>query len=1532
MQGFSEGTVEKRRSIGPGKYKSPQQILKQSIETLEEAESEKIRNSCDFRSITPKQHREISRLVGEQCSVNCSIGDVNIAGLWDTGSRVSLISRQWLENNIPDSEILDLSTILDQPLEIVAVGGASIPYEGYAILDLKLNGSPEAIKVPFLITKCRLKEPIIGFNVIKTICTDSNFQGVQPCISTSFNVSELTASAVITMMQEEDDDVISCVRTLKQGARIPAKQTVILNCKMDTQHFDKDTPVIFEPSETVDGRISIDEQLLVIKQGVKSRIDIVVTNRSHRDITLGGRNPLGQLTLISSIVTADVEKVDTKQQATKAKNMRWSNHSANVSSTSANEDNDKEHKRQDKTNGEKERWFIEEFSKLKLDHLTQNQREAVEEMLYQERDVFSKDGEIGDAQELEMTINTTDEIPVQKIYNSIPRPLLEEVKMHVADLLNHGWITRSRSSYSSPCVIARKPCGGIRFCCDFRALNKKTIPDKHPLPRIQETLESLGGNTWFTVLDQSRAYYQGYVTPESRKKTAFVTPWGLYEWVRIPFGLQNAPATFQRFMESTLEEYRDRFAIPYLDDAIVYSDKFNDHVDHVGKTLSQLRKKGLKLNPRKCNFFQNQVKYLGRIVCKEGYKMDDSSIMAVQTLKDLKPQSIGDVRKLMGMLSYHRRHIQDFSKIAKPLTDLLAVPKDACASKKSGKIPVQWKTEHQGSLNKLIDLVTSQPLLAYPDYENGEEFFIHTDASAMGLGAILYQKQQGMDRAIAYASRTLLPAEKNYHSTRLEFLALKWAICEKFDKYLGYTDHFTSYTDNNPLLYILNSSKLNANGQRWASELSEFNFTIKYRAGVVNKDADCLSRLPLDIEKYSDLCKEEITVDQFNAIMAGVSVQKSNDETWVAAIKACNEKAEAEEIGSADRVQVLNMQWDDPVISLFLANTSHTTAVEKLTAHQKEVYNLLKREQNKLRVDDDGVLIRKAGKIEQVVLPESLKEDIMTELHNEMGHVGLEKVFQLARERVYWPRMHSEIEAYIQKCGCKLQKKPPRNIQAPLQEITTSAPMELVAIDFVHLEKSSGGHKYILVIVDHFTRFAQAYATRNKSSATAAKHLYGDFVLRFGVPTRILHDQGREFENSLFKDLNKLCEITRSRTTPYHPQTNGSCERMNRTLLSMLRTLPETQKTQWHKMVNKMIFAYNATRHDTTQFSPYYLMFGRRAKIPIDNIIGKKAETTTNRYANEFKEEMEEAYRIAERNVSKRKNQDKMRRNSGPVLGALVVGDRVLVKNVETGGPGKLRSYWEQRVYIIEKVNGVVYTISDEGNTRRRWRVVHRNMLMPCGDVQITQEKTTPPATGIRTRQQKLKCPEIDTNDRSDSESEDEIMLEPVTLSRLREQSMDNSQTDGVSEATATVENEETHETPAEASAEIVTDEQTVFQEVEDGNVEEHRMVETVESPERGSNDVREEKRRRQQPQRLEYFAPGKSITNAVFQQSNTNNSMAPPTNTQPAWTNYETGVAPQQYNQEMSIQQQRQQIQKQIYQLMHLLCSMDMMIDVQDA
>jgi hypothetical protein len=427
---------------------------------------------------------------------------------------------------------------------------------------------------------------------------------------------------------------------------------------------------------------------------------------------------------------------------------------------------------------------------VNLEGLTNKQKWKVQQMLKEEADSFPREGEIGDAKGLQMNIHLTDSVPVQKNYTAIPRPLYPEVKQYVEDLLNKGYVQKSRSSYSSPVVCVRKKDGNLRLCVDYRQLNKKTVPDRHPLPRVQATLESLGGNKWFTVLDQGKAYHQGYVDPESRHKTAFITRWGLFEWVRIPFGLRNAPGEFQRFMEHCLEGLKEDICIPYLDDIIIFSETFDEHVEHVRLVIQRLRANGIKLKPEKSNFFQREVNYLGQIVSAEGYRLNPGKTEAVRALKDSEPKTIGELRKLLGLLGYYSRYIKDFVRIAKPLFDLLQAPPDAKSNSSNGKNsvpssqPIQWQSQHQNALSELLDCLISPPILGYPDYS--QPFELHTDASLQGLGAVLYQMQEGKMRVIGYGSRSLSPAERRYHAGKLEFLALKWAVCEHFRDILYY--------------------------------------------------------------------------------------------------------------------------------------------------------------------------------------------------------------------------------------------------------------------------------------------------------------------------------------------------------------------------------------------------------------------------------------------------------------------------------------------------------------------------------------------------------------------------------------------------------------------------------------------------------------------------------------------------------------------------------------------------------------------------
>ena len=581
-------------------------------------------------------------------------------------------------------------------------------------------------------------------------------------------------------------------------------------------------------------------------------------------------------------------------------------------------------------------------------------------------------------------------------------------------------------------------------------------------------------------------------------------------------------------------------------------------------------------------------------------------------------------------------------------------------------------------------------------------------------------------RVIGYGSRTTNAAEQNYIPAKLEFLALKWAITDVFRDYLAYADHFTAYTDNNPLVYLMETQKLNAYCQRWISELAEFNFNIKYRPGVINRDADCLSRIPLDIDNYMKACTEDVADDAFRAIVTSIEAKTSQTETWRLQMAALRVTADDEDLNDVkmNKEKLKEEQRKDADISAII-ECIETEGDRRVKPDDSSGMKTMKRCLKKLKMED-GLLM----KGNRIVLPQSMREVIYEQLHVQLGHLGSDRVYDLAKQRVYWPRMQEDINEFIhKKCPCLMQKKPRIMNKAPLQSIVTTAPLELVTVDFIQLEEGLGGKKYILVIVDHFTRYAQAYATTNKSALTAAKFMYSDFILRFGIPSRFLSDQGGEFENKLMKELNKLSGIIKSRTTPYHPQTNGMCERMNQTLLGMLRTLPESNKKRWPEMVNKMIHAYNSTKHSVTGYSPFYLLFGRNPRLPIDTMLGIVPEISRKshrKFLAEWKRQMSEAYRIASERTATRKLADQNRWNERPLLSKLIVGDRVLVLNktkdvdrTDKGVRRKLKSFWEQKIYVVTSIvgdQGVVYEVKDESSKTAKPRILHRNMLLPVSD------------------------------------------------------------------------------------------------------------------------------------------------------------------------------------------------------------------------
>ena len=906
-------------------------------------------------------------------------------------------------------------------------------------------------------------------------------------------------------------------------------------------------------------------------------------------------------------------------------------------------------------------------------------------------------------------IELTDYTPIKDRYRRIPPHQYEEVRKHLKEMLDVGAIRRSNSPWASPVVLVRKKDGSLRFCIDLRKLNARTIKDAYSLPRIEDALDSLNGACIFTSLDLKSGYWQVELDESSIPLTAFtVGPLGFYECVRMPFGLTNAPATFQRLMESCLGELHLEWCIIYLDDIIIFSKNPDDHLTRLRGVFERLAKAGLKLKPSKCEFFRSSLKYLGHIVSKNGIATDPRKVKAI--LDWPKPKTVTEVRSFTGFTNYYRRFIKGYAKVARPLHELTSGEN---GKKKHSK--VQWTDRCQESFDSLKKICSESPVLAYADY--AKPFVLHTDASTTGLGAVLYQKQEdGKERVIAYASRTLNRAERNYDAHKLEFLALKWAVTDRFHEYL-YGATFEVFTDNNPLTYILSTAKLDAMGHRWVASLGPYNFKLSYKPGKLNTDADSLSRInwqtvdPTQVRATMDLAQ----VDRTIVLDPEVRGQQSVDSPFP---------------NKALRIGLQAQKWkrrqqEDPEISKILEMMEQDTwSTYKYTRLDDESMKCYVKVRTELEVED-GLLYRRIRLKDQeedtyqFVVPRKYRLLALDLLHDQFGHLGVDRTTVLATGRFYWPHMTEEIRKYIQNCErCIRFKQKPEN--APLKPLEASYPLELVHMDFLRIGGKKDKNANVLVITDHFTRYCQAYVTSNQQATTAAKIFINQFVTNYGYPEKILTDQAQAFNGKLYEAMCKEAKIKKIRTSPYHPQTNGQCERFNRTLMTMLGALPEEDKINWQDWVSTLVHAYNCTTTRVTGFSPYFLMFGREPRIPADETFGvtfpQSRRKTVKNYVETLRKRLEWAYQTATEHIQKDTERRKLYYDRKSHCMNIVEGDIVLVRQKVFGTTYKIEDRWEIPVYIVleKHDDGMTYKVKKIGdNSEESCKYLHRNMLYP---------------------------------------------------------------------------------------------------------------------------------------------------------------------------------------------------------------------------
>jgi len=1043
-------------------------------------------------------------------------------------------------------------------------------------------------------------------------------------------------------------------------------------------------PVILEASESVPTGIMVRVGLHSLHAGKTQRLSAELVNLTQQDIRVRRGQALGTL---SEVTLMEAQSAD-----------------------------------------EGSKWSLPELP----EELSEDQRQLAQAFVDKWSHVFSQnDLDLGCTDLSKHHIRLSNEQPFKERHRRVPPHLVEEVRNHLSELLNLGVIRKSESPFASPIVLVRKKDKSLRVCIDYRKLNSRTIRDSYSLPRIEETLDALHGASWFSSLDLRSGYYQLEMAEEDRHKTAFtVGSLGFWEFNRMPFGLTNAVASFQRLMESCLSTCLPSQCLAYIDDVVVFGRTFEEHLFRLGNVFQCLADAGLKLKPQKCFLFKREIRYLGHIVSGEGVATDPEKVRAVKSWPA--PKNVKELQRFLGFVGYYRRFIPDFARIAQPLFKLLGGK-----GKKAAPIEFVWGSAQQTAFDDLVERSSSAPVLAFADYS--QPFVVHTDASFDGLGAVLCQGEKGKERPIAFASRSLSNAELNYPVHKLEFLAMKWAVVEKFSDYLVGAK-FRVETDNNPLTYVLTSAKLDATSQRWVSQLANYDFSIVYRSGKVNLDADALSRLPLRV------WEEEVVSS---------ALQDAAVEVLPVVERLCCDSTDAVvapefECSSTPKVDWGARQREDKSVGEVIRWLGGVGSKDCSLEAQKLKW------QKKRLVLSNGVLYRLVDKRRQVVLPEEFREKAMHACHDEMGHLGIDRTLHLLRERFFWPWMARDVQEYVGRCSpCILRKKP--SDRAPLVAIETTQPLELLCVDFLSLEPSKGAVENILVITDHFSRFAQAFPTKNQTAQTTARVLFEHFVVHYGFPERLHSDQGRNFESATIKSLCELAGVKKSRTTAYHPMGNGQCERYNRTLLSMLGTLSPEQKADWKKHVAAMTYAYNCTVNDATGFSPFYLMFGRHPRLPVDVQfgldVGDSADSKVSHagYVDALKSRLSEAFRLASKH-----SQDSQGRQAEcydrKARGTTVaVGDRVLLRNV-TRGKQKLGNRWGSEVYVVvgQKDQDLpVFAIRREDGAKGE-KCVHRNLLLPIGDVEINE--VSPPV--YLERRRRTRTGQCDLHSESESESE----------------------------------------------------------------------------------------------------------------------------------------------------------------------------------
>jgi transposase InsO family protein len=770
----------------------------------------------------------------------------------------------------------------------------------------------------------------------------------------------------------------------------------------------------------------------------------------------------------------------------------------------------------------------------------------------------------------------------------------------VEQMLEQGVIRPSKSPWAAPVVIVTKSDGSPRFCVDYRGgLNKVLEKVAFPLPRVDESLEKLGGANYLTKLDCTSAYWQVKLDEESKPKTAFVTAHQQYEFNVLPFGVATAPALMQRAMQEALAGLLWYAVLVYLDDLLIFSRSFEEHLDHLGAVFERLEAANLTLKLSKCKFCVSEVDYLGHVVGRGGIKVDPQKTRAIEEARA--PTSKKELRSFLGLANFYRRFVPNLAELAAPLTVL------------TGKnTRFAWGEVQQRAFEAVKRELAQTPVLAYPNLER--PFRVRSDACGVAIGGVLEQQQEdGSWAPILFFSRSLSSAERNYGATEREALAAV-ALIDHCRAYLV-GNQFVLETDARALKWVLARQGHNSRLSRWGLLLAEYDFEVVHRPGREMTDADALSRPPFAPEREGE--GFESLEDRFDWWIAGEpdfgnlsdirELQRVQDQ----AIRVANLREVEVAQEAPTPIDVGQAQQGDPDLQAL----RKAIRGEPLSAEEKKSWSIRLKDDMGL-VDDvlyfkgqeggqKGRLWRsnRVGEASwRIVVPQSLRETILRHLHCDpaAGHSGRNKTLRRVREKYYWPRMARDVKKFVRNCLACARAKAGAVDPGARNTLVASEPWELVSTDvFGPLERTELGNTHLVTFIDHFSRMAFAIPTRGATARDTAGAL-AQVITQVGFPRRLLSDRGQEFMAKVYQALAKDWKIHQVWTSGYSPQGNGRIERFHRSLRNALSHVVGPGQDDWDVWAPWAVFSYNTSVNEVTGETPFYLNYLRDARHPFE--------------------------------------------------------------------------------------------------------------------------------------------------------------------------------------------------------------------------------------------------------------------------------------------------------------------------------------------